>query len=166
MRKNPLRLLAAACALILAGTASAADITDSINLTVQVDPACRIFQAPGDVSMIHDSTGGNTAGDGNTVMSVICNNNLPFNLEVDTNMGAEVVLTDANTGKSVIATLKIDESGNGYNPAFWGSTANNMQFNGSGTGAYQVFSIDVNYGNGRMPAVGTYTNGSNVLLNF
>lgn len=166
MFNKTISILALAIASAFAvGSASADTLSDDFNITVTVDAMCAIVQPAGDISIIHDATGGNLAGSGDSALAVACNLDLPYTLEVDTDFGGGTVLTDAGIGKSVLANVKLADNANGVLVP-WSSTLNSGQFDAIGTGLRQDYTINASYALGRQPSVGVYTTTKNITLTF
>lgn len=168
MRKNILACVLAASVLAfgVVGAASAGTVNDNFTITLTVDAMCSIDQAAGDINMVHNAASG-TAGSGVTALGITCSQDLPYTVEVDSNVGGNIVLTDASTMKTVGATLKFNDYSTGtYNPILWGSVANGEAFSDIGTGVRKDFSIDVVYDEGRHPASGVYTDTRNIAVNY
>ena len=165
-RKKLALASAMAVALMAAlGSASADTLTDDFNITLQVDAMCAIIQPAGDISMIHDATGGNLAGSGNSALAVACNADLPYVLEVDTDFGGGALLTDSSIGKSVLVNVQLADNANGV-LAPWSTAINSGQFDAIGTGLRQDYTINASYALGRQPSVGVYTTLKNITLTF
>ena len=161
-------LLATALALgslFSVGSAKADTLADDFNITVIVDAMCAIIDPAGDISITHDATGGNLAGSGSSAFAVACNMDLPYTLEVDTDFGGGALLTDASIGKSVLVNVKLADDANGVLVP-WSSTMNSGQFNATGTGLRQNYTINASYALGRQPSVGVYTTLKNITLTF
>ena len=164
-KKHTLALALAVASMAALGSANAGTLTDDFNITLQVDAMCAIIQPAGDISMIHDATGGNLAGSGNSALAVACNLDLPYTLEVDTDFGGGAVLTDAAIGKSVLVNVQLADNANGVLVP-WSSAINSGQFDAIGTGSRQDYTINASYALGRQPSVGVYTTVKNITLNF
>lgn len=155
-------------AATLTGNASAGTVTDDLTINLTVPASCTLEAT--DIDMYHQrwwAAGGNAVSS----VSVVCNNELPYVLEVDAGPGGEVVLADAATAKTITSRLLIVQNPTIPTQRVWGTMANGEAVNGVGEGIATIYHVEAHYGAvgwgyGEMPAAGVYTATRNVLLHF
>jgi spore coat protein U-like protein len=151
--KHSVKLIAAACLLGMAGMAQAADVTDQFQVTVIVGASCEL-QPVQDIIMTVPS--GSQVATRNAMFNVSCSDQLPYTLELNTQAGGALDVTDSNTNRTYQVKFKQSMTN-----APWGSVANGEAYSGVGAGLWQnipyrvTFNQDMAYG---MPQVGVYEN--------
>lgn len=164
-------LLLAITSLLLSGQAAAGQAQGTFTMSLTVEPHCEMSFAKNNILM--NMTGMTASlraiggGFSNWMFTgvaqdnsvwVKCNEGLPYQLELDTNIGGTTTLTDASTGVSVPYRLSWGTVGSA-GPR-WGQIANGEQFYGVGTGipVNMQFTAQSNWPTnpGYTPPVGTY----------
>lgn len=161
--------LAFGLAMAAANPAFAATETQTMNITAVQAAVCKMA-IPDDVFMQlgeRDENSVIVALSAIQDLTVICNKDLPYTVEMDTaDASGNFVMTDAATAKEIKARASFGLSG----PSNWqpfSTTANNAALSSVGTGAEQVFStrITVNT-DATYAAVGTYTAERQITISY
>lgn len=172
MLKNKITIatgLAFGLAMAAANPAFAATETQTMNITAVQAAVCKMG-IPEDVFMQLGEKNENSvivALSSIQDLIVICNKDLPYSVEMDTeDASGNFVMIDAATSKEIKARASFGLSG----PSNWqpfSTTANNAALSSVGTGAEQVFStrITVNT-DATYAAVGTYTAERQITISY
>ena len=164
------KVLLTSCALALvgvAGLASAGVITDQGTITVNVESGCTLLPIP-DVEIGATDISENGAF---TPISVLCNDQLPYTLEVSSDANGFVPVTDTTNGRTYqVQILQEDQV------SIWSTKANQGEVNAVGSGQWQdLWAIvkwttaqnDAMYGmSNYKPQQGNYAGTVNVKLTY
>lgn len=150
----------AACLLGMAGLAQADSVSDSGLVRVTVQGTCSIQPIS---DKVLDMTGATMISQSFPVL-VLCSDQLPYTLALDTEAGGFFNVTDSNTNRTYqVKFTKDDNTG-------WGSVANGDEFVSAGTGQYQThqFNVSFNADNAytNKPQVGSYVGAPTATLSF
>lgn len=135
-------LLLSCLLTVLVGTSSTAmadQVTDSGVITVNVQSGCDLFPVAdvnlGDIGQISETMM-------STGIGVICNDQLPYTLELSSEVGGYFPITDSNTGRTYkVQLLKPNQT------EAWGTIANGDELASIGTGQVQFHWAQVKWSN-------------------
>lgn len=143
----------------VAGSASAGVETDQFTMSLTVEAACAI-DASG--TSTNDTLSPMASGLATTTyLQVVCNDQLPYVLEIDNLAGGVFVLEDATSGLTVQGNMSQTPGGISV-----GSVANGDGWSRVGTGIWEVVPLAYSYDFAATPAVGVYTGLKTASVNF
>lgn len=158
MKKLSLALASAVLLMGAASSASAGDVSGQFDMTLIVEAACAIDTT--NTGRSHTLSGGNVGVGSATNINVVCNDQLPYVLEIDNQAGGIFTLTNAD-GLTLNGTMTAGFGG----PAL-GSAANSEGWSRVGTGTWESVQVGYMYDFGMSPPVGIYAATKTATVTF
>ena len=161
MKLRSLTFVLGAALASIAGSASAGVETDQFNMTLTVEAACAVDAS--NTSTNDSILAGGSGFSSATYLQVVCNDQLPYVLEIDNQTGGVFTLQDASTGLTVEGTMS---QAPGPGAAKVGTIANGEGWSRVGTGLWESIMLAYLYDFNNSPAVGVYTGVKTASVSF